>query len=248
MGFRKEFDRAKDWIVSSLTFRPASDRQCGLSVFESTIRVLGGLLAAHDLSGETAFVSKAEELARALEPAYDTPLFFPRSEIGTFVCFSGRREDEREREGNKGTRKGERKTHSLLSTSTQKNSKNEKQKKTELQSGTARTPQWIGGGQSALLAEVGTVQMELLALSAATGNASWAALGERVIEAVDLAHPAGRDGENGLLPIYVSMNDASASGPITIGAMADSYYEYLLKVWILKGKVKGERYRRMWER
>ena len=126
MGFRKEFDRAKDWIVSSLTFRPASDRQCGLSVFESTIRVLGGLLAAHDLSGETAFVSKAEELARALEPAYDTPLFFPRSEIGKFVCFSGRREDEREREGNKGTRKGERKTHSLLSTSTQKNSKNEK--------------------------------------------------------------------------------------------------------------------------
>jgi mannosyl-oligosaccharide alpha-1,2-mannosidase len=90
--------------------------------------------------------------------------------------------------------------------------------------------------------------MELLALSAATGNASWAALGERVIEAVDLAHPADRDGENGLLPIYVSLNDASASGPITIGAMADSYYEYLLKVWILKGKVKGERYRRMWER
>ena len=84
MGFRKEFDRAKDWIVNSLTFKPAGGRQCGLSVFESTIRVLGGLLAAHDLSGEPAFVAKAEELARALEPAYDTPLFFPRSEIGKY--------------------------------------------------------------------------------------------------------------------------------------------------------------------
>ncbi len=99
-----------------------------------------------------------------------------------------------------------------------------------------------------MLAEVGTVQMELIALSVATGNATWAQLGERVIEAVDLAHPAGRDEENGLLPIYVSLNDASASGPVTIGAMADSYYEYLLKVWVQKGKVKGERYRRMWER
>lgn len=87
MGFRKEFDRAKEWIASSLTFKPANGRQCGLSVFESTIRVLGGLLAAHDLSGETAFVGKAEELARALEPAYDTPLFFPRSEIGEFCFF-----------------------------------------------------------------------------------------------------------------------------------------------------------------
>lgn len=145
---------------------------------------------------------------------------------------------EREREEKKGT-----KENLLFSTSALS-----RQKKTELQSGTARTPQWIGGGQSALLAEVGTVQMELIALSVATGNATWAQLGERVIEAVDLAHPAGRDEENGLLPIYVSLNDASASGPVTIGAMADSYYEYLLKVWVQKGKVKGERYRRMWER
>ena len=159
---------------------------------------------------------------------------------------------EREREQEWGGRKQEREKRCLFfSTLDPKKTKrpiSKKKKNTELQSGTARTPQWIGGGQSALLAEVGTVQMELLALSAATGNASWAALGERVIEAVDAAHPPNRDGENGLLPIYVSLNDASASGPVTIGAMADSYYEYLLKVWILKGKVKGERYRRMWER
>lgn len=98
MGFRKEFDRAKDWIVNSLTFKPAGGRQCGLSVFESTIRVLGGLLAAHDLSGETAFISKAEELARTLEPAYDTPLFFPRSEIGEEQPVMGKSEEEEDAE------------------------------------------------------------------------------------------------------------------------------------------------------
>ena len=244
MGFRKEFDRAKDWISNSLTFKPPGGRQCGLSVFESTIRVLGGLLAAHDLSGEPAFVAKAEELARVLEPAYDTPLFFPRSEIGEFCFFCVCVGKKMSIFSLSRPRPRSHKRHSL----SQKKIKKIIIIITELQSGTARTPQWIGGGQSALLAEIGTVQMELIALSAATGNASWAALGERVIEAVDAAHPAHRDGESGLLPIYVSLDDASASGTVTIGAMADSYYEYLLKVWILKGKVKGERYRRMWER
>ena len=107
----------------------------------------------------------------------------------------------------------------------------------------ARTPGWIGGGQSALLAEIGTVQMELLALAAATGNASYATMAETVIQHVRDAHPAG-----GVLPIYISLTDASAFGPLTVGAMADSYYEYLLKVWLLKRKTKAEGYRAMWER
>lgn len=34
---------------------------------------------------------------------------------------------------------------------------------------------------------------------------------------------------------------------MSVGALSDSYYEYLLKVWILKGK-KDDMYRDMWER
>ena len=41
---------------------------------------------------------------------------------------------------------------------------------------------------------------------------------------------------------YLSAYSLAVIDPVT------GYYEYLLKVWILKGKVKGERYRRMWER
>ena len=42
-------------------------------MFETTIRVLGGLLAAHDLSGDEMYVEKCVELAKRLEPAFATP-------------------------------------------------------------------------------------------------------------------------------------------------------------------------------
>jgi mannosyl-oligosaccharide alpha-1,2-mannosidase len=39
----------------------------------------------------------------------------------------------------------------------------------------------------------------------------------------------------GLLPYYISPNDGQLlNNHITFGAMGDSYYEYLLKVWACK--------------
>lgn len=43
--------------------------------------------------------------------------------------------------------------------------------------------------------------------------------------------------QDGLLPTFLDPNTgAGASGDISMGAMADSYYEYLLKMWIQSGK------------
>ena len=42
---------------------------------------------------------------------------------------------------------------------------------------------------------------------------------------------------DGLAPIYVDTNTARLhSNTITLGARGDSYYEYLLKQWLLSGK------------
>ena len=42
---------------------------------------------------------------------------------------------------------------------------------------------------------------------------------------------------DGLAPIYVDTNTGELRGHIvTLGARGDSYYEYLLKQWILSGK------------
>ena len=43
--------------------------------------------------------------------------------------------------------------------------------------------------------------------------------------------------QDGLLPTFLDpTTGAGASGDISMGAMADSYYEYLLKMWIQSGK------------
>lgn len=58
MGMKDEFKAARDWVASNLSFnKPRS-----VSFFETTIRALGGLLAAYDLSGDKMFLDKAKVL------------------------------------------------------------------------------------------------------------------------------------------------------------------------------------------
>lgn len=44
-----------------------------VNVFETTIRVLGGLLAAYHLSSEEALLAKATDLGLRLAKAFDSP-------------------------------------------------------------------------------------------------------------------------------------------------------------------------------
>lgn len=69
LGMRQEFDEAMEWVRSpKLDF----SRVGAISVFETTIRALGGLLGAHTLSGEDIFASRAQELGERLLPALQT--------------------------------------------------------------------------------------------------------------------------------------------------------------------------------
>ena len=54
----------------------------------------------------------------------------------------------------------------------------------------------------------------------------------------------------GLLPLYIHPQTGDATTQmVSLGAMGDSYYEYLLKVWIYKGRrSEDDMYRGMWER
>ena len=55
MGLRSEFEEAARWAKEKLTFAHAGT----VSTFETTIRELGGLLAAHDLSGDAGLLARA---------------------------------------------------------------------------------------------------------------------------------------------------------------------------------------------
>ena len=76
MGFKDEFEHAVD-AVATIDFESSTSRI--LSVFETTIRYLGGLLAAYDLSGNEILLLKAVELGGTLYKAFDTPNRMPVS-------------------------------------------------------------------------------------------------------------------------------------------------------------------------
>ncbi|XP_037709349.1 endoplasmic reticulum mannosyl-oligosaccharide 1,2-alpha-mannosidase [Drosophila subpulchrella] len=77
MGLDDEFKEARDWVEQSLRF----DTKRDVNLFEVTIRVLGGLLSAYHLSGDTMFLAKAAELGNRLLPAFLSPSNIPYSDV-----------------------------------------------------------------------------------------------------------------------------------------------------------------------
>ncbi|KAK7397997.1 hypothetical protein QQX98_012625 [Neonectria punicea] len=74
MGLKTEFHEAAQ-AVASLDWGDV--RVGAVNLFETTIRHLGGILAAYDLSGQEALLQKAVELGNMLYVAFDTPNRLP---------------------------------------------------------------------------------------------------------------------------------------------------------------------------
>lgn len=181
MGLTAEFAKARAWVAEHLNVTP----HINVSLFETTIRCLGGLLSAFDLSGDRMFLDKARALGDVLLKAFDdNGVPSPFINLGTGV------------RSNTG---------------------------------------WHPG--SVILSEVGTLQLEFLTLAYHTNEAKYAVPAMRVIEKL-LAHHQSPQLPEGLFANFLT-TDGSYSGTsthIAMGALGDSFYEYLLKVWLLTGK------------
>ncbi|KAI0714702.1 glycoside hydrolase [Earliella scabrosa] len=77
MGLQDEYQRARGWVETKLSF----DRDANFNTFETTIRVLGGLLSAYHLTSDQLYLDKAKELADRMMPAFDTPTQLPASMV-----------------------------------------------------------------------------------------------------------------------------------------------------------------------
>ena len=99
MGLDAEYQRARNWVAEKMTF----ERDANFNTFEvvsrffcarvscfflkthhsqTTIRVLGGLLSAHHLSGgDELYLSRARDLADRMLPVFDTPSGLPLSMV-----------------------------------------------------------------------------------------------------------------------------------------------------------------------
>ncbi|KZT27657.1 glycoside hydrolase family 47 protein [Neolentinus lepideus HHB14362 ss-1] len=74
MGLDEEYQRAREWVATKMSF----ERDANFNTFETTIRVLGGLLAAYHLSHEDpVFLEKAVDLGDRILATFDTPSGLP---------------------------------------------------------------------------------------------------------------------------------------------------------------------------
>ncbi|XP_023098867.2 endoplasmic reticulum mannosyl-oligosaccharide 1,2-alpha-mannosidase-like isoform X1 [Felis catus] len=178
LGLKKEFEEARKWVSKKLRFQKDVD----VNLFESTIRILGGLLSAYHLSGDDLFLRKAEDFGNRLLPAFQTPSRIPYSDV------------------NIGT-------------------------------GAAHPPRWTS---DSTVAEVTSIQLEFRELSRLTGSKKFQEAAEEVTRRVHSL--SGK--KDGLVPMFINTHSGlfTHMGVFTLGARADSYYEYLLKQWIQGGK------------
>lgn len=73
MGFKEEAKRVRNYIADSISW----DKDIFVSNFEITIRCLGGLISAYQLSEDERLLEKAEDLGRRLLPAFNSPTGMP---------------------------------------------------------------------------------------------------------------------------------------------------------------------------
>jgi len=73
MGLTEEAGKVRSLIIERLAF----DQDASVKNFEVTIRLLGGLLSGHQMTGDARLLRLAEDLGTRLLPAFDSPTGMP---------------------------------------------------------------------------------------------------------------------------------------------------------------------------
>ncbi|NWX21357.1 MA1A1 mannosidase, partial [Aegotheles bennettii] len=104
-----------------------------------------------------------------------------------------------------------------------------------IKSGIGRNWPWASGGSS-ILAEFGTLHLEFVHLSHLSGNPVFA---EKVMNIRKVLNRL--DKPEGLYPNYLNPSSGQwGQHYVSIGGLGDSFYEYLLKAWLMSDKTDEE--------
>lgn len=177
MGLHDEYLAARTWIENNLDFNKFD---VTLSVFETNIRYVGGLLSTYALTKDKLFLDKAVQIADKLLPAFDTPSGIPYSNIN-------------------------------------------------IRSNYAHNHDWAFG--SAILSEFGSMSLEFIYLSHATGDPKYREKILKIRDAIKKAAPRS----DGLYNNYMNTETGqwlARPTHISMGALGDSFYEYLIKQYV----------------
>ncbi|KAM8959094.1 mannosyl-oligosaccharide 1,2-alpha-mannosidase IC isoform 1-T1 [Lycaon pictus] len=182
------------------------------SLFEVNIRYIGGLLSAFYLTGEEVFRVKAIKLGEKLLPAFNTPTGIPKGVVN-------------------------------------------------FKSGSNRSWGWAMAGSSSILAEFGSLHLEFLHLTELSGNQVFAEKASALPESLPpnssslfcpLRAPGGEvrnirkvlrkiNKPFGLYPNFLSPVSGNwMQHHVSVGGLGDSFYEYLIKSWLMSAKTDVE--------
>ncbi|KAJ3119327.1 Mannosyl-oligosaccharide 1,2-alpha-mannosidase IB [Nowakowskiella sp. JEL0407] len=180
MNLTTEYAASKKLILATLNVDKINDY---ISVFETTIRILGGLLSAYDLEGDKNLLNKAVEVAEKLLLAFDTETGIPVNHVNPAT-------------------------------------------------GRFR-PQDMEVDSTTSLACAGSIQLEFQYLSDVTGNPKYAEKALFALEQIfSIEKPVA-----GMYPkIILNRQLKFSTNEYSIGASGDSFYEYLLKLWLSTGE------------
>ncbi|XP_017468399.1 PREDICTED: mannosyl-oligosaccharide alpha-1,2-mannosidase IA-like [Rhagoletis zephyria] len=183
MGLEKEYQEGRDWIERKFSLDNIS---ADLSVFETNIRFVGGMLTLYAFTGDNLYKEKAQHIADKLLPAFQTPTGIP---------------------------------YALVNTRT----------------GASRNYGWASGGSS-ILSEVGTLHCEFVYLSDITGNPLYRERVQTIRQVLkEIEKPKG------LYPNFINPKTGKwGQMHMSLGALGDSFFEYLLKAWLQSGQVDEE--------
>lgn len=187
LDMKREWNEAREMIATG-----SFDLPDFVSFFEVTIRNLGGLLSAYELSGrkDQLFLDKAIDLADRLLPVFDPKTGLPWRLVN---LSSGERKDS------------------------------------------SNVP----------MAELASFQLEFLYLSEVSGNCTYAAYAHRVNDILWRLKEFIAQSDDFLGNIFpYDMDPATlklgGSGILSVGGGVDSFYEYILKMYVQTGRSNNQ--------
>lgn len=85
MGLKDDFRKGREWIDQNVNL---DNVQSDISVFETNIRFVGGLLTCYAFTKDKMFLERANHIAEKLLPAFNTPKGLPNALINPKTGYS----------------------------------------------------------------------------------------------------------------------------------------------------------------
>uniref|UniRef100_A0AAF5DFU6 alpha-1,2-Mannosidase n=1 Tax=Strongyloides stercoralis TaxID=6248 RepID=A0AAF5DFU6_STRER len=179
MDMMEEYKEAEEYLLKNFKM---SDAIRSLSVFEMTIRFVGGFLSLFALTGKEFYKTFAKNVTDTLLVSFNSPTGLPYNIVAP--------------KDNRTMNYG-----------------------------------WVTNSAH-ILADVGTLHLEFDYLSHITGDPNYR---EKVINARNIIDKQKKI--DNLYGLYLSKDDGHfITREVSLGAMGDSFYEYLLKEWLISDK------------